>query len=104
MPACTPSARSASVEPPAKVSFSPGSTQPWVWRGAWSAGFAQPADHAPRHTQGCVDPGEKLTLAGGSTDAERALGVQAGIDEAVEIDLRAGEIDDGDQPAGELLV
>ena len=61
-------------------------------------------DHAQGHAERRVDPGEQLALPGGPPDRERALGVRGGLDEAVEVDLRAGEIHGGVQAAGELLV
>ena len=43
-------------------------------------------------------------MSGRAADGERALSVRGGLDEAVEIDLRAGELDCGVQPPGQLLV
>ena len=41
-------------------------------------------------------------LAGGPPDRERALGMTRGVGEPVQVELGAGEVDDGIQLAGEL--
>ena len=69
-----------------------------------SAASARRPSHAPGDAERRVDPGEQLALPGCAADRERALGVRGGLDEAVEVDLRAGELHGGVEAPGELLV
>ena len=63
-----------------------------------SAAFGETTDHAPGDAERREDAGEELSLARRAADGDRPLGVGAGLDEAVEIDLRAGQFDRGVQP------
>ena len=67
-------------------------------------GFVQATDRAPRHAESCEHAGEELSLPRRAAHCDSSLGVRAGLEKAVEVDLRPGEIDGGVQPPGELVV
>ena len=51
-----------------------------------------------------LTPGKQLILAGCASHPQRAFGVSPGLFEAVEVDLSAGELHDGVEAAGKVVV